>query len=101
MSDECISCFSSVCIIIVRSPDIGVVGARRDVWRLWQRPTIEAIFEDRFDTLIWEHNFGHGQQYLRVRNDFPRAMQILAQFQEHPDVPAVLRDQLLSWINAL
>jgi hypothetical protein len=38
---------------------------------------------------------------IRVQNDFPRAMTVLAQFLERPDVPVVLRDQLLSWVNAL
>jgi hypothetical protein len=36
-----------------------------------------------------------------VRNDFPRAITVLSQFLERPDVPAVLRDQLQSWVKAL
>ena len=38
---------------------------------------------------------------IRVRNDFPRAITVLTQFLERPDVPGVLRDQLLSWVKAL
>jgi hypothetical protein len=38
---------------------------------------------------------------IRVRNDFPRAITVLNHFLERPDVPAVLRDQLRSWVNAL
>ena len=38
---------------------------------------------------------------IRVRNDFPRAITVLTQFLERPDVPGVLRDQLLTWVKAL
>ena len=38
---------------------------------------------------------------IRVRNDFPRAITVLTQFLERPDVPGVLRAQLLSWVTAL
>jgi hypothetical protein len=38
---------------------------------------------------------------IRVRNDFPRAITVLEQFLERPDVPAELREQLLNWVQAL
>jgi hypothetical protein len=52
------------------------------MWRM-------GIFEDYLKLII------------RVRNDFPRAITVLTHFLERSDVPAVLRDQLQSWINAL
>ena len=63
---------------LLRSPDITAA----DMWLM-------GVFEDYLKIII------------RVRNDFPRAITVLTQFLERPDVPAVLRDQLLSWVNAL
>jgi hypothetical protein len=68
----------TTCEALLRSPDIRAA----DIWLM-------GVFEDYLKIII------------RVRNDFPRAMTVLAQFLERPDVPVVLRDQLLSWINAL
>ena len=62
----------------MRSPDIPAA----DIWLM-------GVFDDYLKIII------------RVRNDFPRAITVLAQFLERPDVPVVLRDQLLSWVNAL
>lgn len=67
--------------------------------------TCEALFRSTDITAADVWLMGVFEAYLkiviRVRNDFPRAMTVLAQFLERPDVPAVLRDQLLSWVNAL
>lgn len=68
----------NTCEALLRSP--GITAA--DMWLM-------GVFEDYLKIII------------RVRNDFPRAMTVLAQFLERPDVPAVLRDQLLNWVNAL
>jgi len=62
---------------ILRSPDIPAA----DIWLM-------GVFDDYLKIII------------RVRNDFPRAITVLTQFLERPDVPAVLRDQLRSWVNA-
>jgi hypothetical protein len=66
------------CEALLRSPDTTAT----DMWLM-------GVFEDYLKIII------------RVRNDFPRAITVLTQFLERPDVPAGLRDQLLSWINAL
>ena len=68
----------TTCEALLRSPDIPAAA----IWLM-------GVFDDYLKIII------------RVRNDFPRAMTVLAQFLERPDVPIVLRDQLLSWINAL
>src|SRR5215475_6120364 len=68
----------TTCEALLRSPDISAA----DIWLL-------GVFDDYLKIII------------RVRNDFPRAITVLTQFLERPDVPAVLRDQLLSWVNAL
>jgi hypothetical protein len=68
----------TTCEALLRSPDIRAA----DIWLM-------GVFEDYLNII------------LRVRNDFPRAMTVLTQFLERPDVPAVLCDQLRSWINAL
>jgi hypothetical protein len=68
----------TTCEALLRSPDITAA----DMWLM-------GVFEDYLKIII------------RVRNDFPRAITVLTQFLERPDVPAVLRDQLLSWVNAL
>ena len=68
----------TTCEALLRAPDIPAA----DMWLM-------GVFEDYLKIII------------RVRNDFPRAITVLTQFLERPDVPAVLRDQLLSWINAL
>ena len=50
-----------------------------------------------YQELNWE---GSLEDYLklsiRVRNAFPRAITVLANFLERPDVPALLREQLRS-----
>ena len=66
------------CEALFRSPAI----AASDMWLM-------GVFEDYLKISI------------RVRNDFPRAITVLNQFLERPDVPAVLREQLRSWIQAL
>jgi hypothetical protein len=68
----------NTCEALLRSPSITAA----DIWLM-------GVFEDYLKIII------------RVRNDFPRGMAVLAQFLQRPDVPAVLRDQLLSWVNAL
>ena len=68
----------TTCEAILRSPDIPAA----DIWLM-------GVFDDYLKIII------------RVRNDFPRAITVLTQFLERPDVPAVLRDQLRSWVNAL
>jgi hypothetical protein len=68
----------TTCEALLRAPGISAA----DIWLL-------GVFEDYLKISI------------RVRNDFPRAITILTQFLERPDVPAVLRDQLQSWVNAL
>ena len=68
----------TTCEALLRSPDIPAA----DIWLM-------GVFDDYLKIII------------RVRNDFPRAITVLTQFLERPDVPAVLRDQLLSWVNAL
>jgi hypothetical protein len=68
----------TTCEALLRSPDIPAA----DIWLM-------GVFDDYLKIII------------RVRNDFPRAITVLTQFLERPDVPAVLRDQLLSWINTL
>jgi hypothetical protein len=68
----------NTCEALLRSPSITAA----DIWLM-------GVFEDYLKIII------------RVRNDFPRGMAVLAQFLERPDVPAALRDQLLSWVNAL
>ena len=66
------------CEALLRSP--GTPAA--DLWLM-------GIFEDYLKIII------------RVRNDFPRAITTLEQFLTRPDVPAALRDQLVSWVQAL
>ena len=66
------------CEALLRSPVIPA----SDLWR-------SGVFEDYLKIII------------RVRNDFPRAITVLGQFRERPDVPAFLQDQLMSWVNAL
>jgi hypothetical protein len=66
------------CEALLRSPDITAA----DMWRM-------GIFEDYLKIIV------------RVRNDFPRAIAALEQFLTRPDVPAGLRDQLQSWVQAL
>ena len=68
----------TTCEAVLRAPDISAA----DIWLM-------GVFEDYLKIII------------RVRNDFPRAIMVLTQFLERPDVPAVLRDQLLNWVNAL
>ena len=68
----------TTCEALLRSPDTTAT----DMWLM-------GVFEDYLKIII------------RVRNDFPRAIMVLEQFLERPDVPAGLRDQLLSWMNAL
>jgi hypothetical protein len=68
----------TTCEALLRAPDI----AAADIWLM-------GVFEDYLKIII------------RVRNDFPRAITVLSQFLERPDVPAVLRDQLQSWVKAL
>ena len=68
----------NTCEALLRTPDIPVA----DMWLM-------GIFEDYLKLII------------RVRNDFPRAITVLTHFLDRSDVPAVLRDQLQSWINAL
>ena len=68
----------TTCEALLRSPDIPAA----DIWLM-------GVFEDYLKLII------------RVRNDFPRAITVLTQFLERPDVPAVLRVQLLNWGNAL
>ena len=63
---------------LLRSADLTAA----DIW-------LTGVFEDYLKVSI------------RVRNDFPRAVTVLTHFLERPDVPAVLRDQLQSWVNAL
>jgi hypothetical protein len=68
----------NTCEALLRAPDILAA----DMWLM-------GIFEDYLKLII------------RVRNDFPRAITVLTQFLARPDVPAVLRDPLRSWVNAL
>jgi len=68
----------TTCEAVLRAPDISAA----DIWLM-------GVFEDYLKIII------------RVRNDFPRAIMVLTQFLERPDVPAVLRGQLLNWVNAL
>jgi plasmid stabilization system protein ParE len=68
----------TTCEALLRSPDIPAA----DIWLM-------GVFENYLKLSI------------RVQNDFPRALTVLSQFLERPDVPAMLRDQLLSWVNAL
>jgi len=68
----------TTCETLLRSPDIPAADIG-----------LMGVFEDYLKISI------------RVRNDFPRALAVLTQFLERPDVPAALRDQLLSWVNAL
>jgi hypothetical protein len=68
----------TTCEALLRSPD----SKAADMWLM-------GVFEDYLKLSI------------RVRNDFPRAITVLTQFLERPDVPVALRDQLLSWISAL
>jgi hypothetical protein len=66
------------CEALFRSPDITAA----DIWLM-------GVFEDYL------------KMSIRVRNDFPRAITVLEQFLQRPDVPAELREQLLSWVQAL
>ncbi len=66
------------CEALLRSPVITAA----DMWLM-------GVFEDYLKISI------------RVRNDFPRAITVLEHFLERPDVPAELREQLLSWVQAL
>jgi hypothetical protein len=66
------------CEALLRSPNITAA----DIWLM-------DVFEDYLKVSI------------RVRNDFPRAITVLEQFLKRPDVPAELRAQLLSWVQAL
>jgi hypothetical protein len=68
----------TTCEALLRTPEVPAA----DMWLM-------GVFEDYLKVSI------------RVRNDFPRAITVLTQFLERPDVPAVLRDQLRSWVNAL
>ena len=68
----------TTCETLLRAPEIPAA----DMWLM-------GVFEDYLKLII------------RVRNDFPRAITVLTQFLERPDVPAVLRDQLLSWVKTL
>lgn len=63
---------------LLRSPDITAA----DIW-------LTGVFADYLKLI------------MRVRHDLPRAVAVLSQFLQRPDVPAALRDQLQSWINAL
>lgn len=66
------------CEALLRSPGITAP----DVWMM-------GVLEDYLKIII------------RVQHDFARAITVLTQFLQRPDVPVVLRDQLLSWVNAL
>jgi hypothetical protein len=66
------------CEALLRSTDITAA----DIWLM-------GVLEDYLKVVI------------RVQNSFPRALTTLAQFLARPDVPAALRDQLQSWVNAL
>lgn len=68
----------TTCEALLRATD----SIAADIW-------LTGVFEDYLKIII------------RVRNDFPRALTVLTQFLERPDVPAVLRDQLRSWMQAL
>ena len=68
----------TTCEALLRSAEIPAA----DIWLM-------GVFDDYLKLII------------RVRNDFPRAITVLTQFLERPDVPGVLRDQLLSWVKAL
>ena len=68
----------TTCEALLRSADIPAA----DIWLM-------GVFDDYLKIII------------RVRNDFPRAITVLTQFLERPDVPGVLRAQLLSWVKAL
>lgn len=68
----------TTCEALLRSPgvtaaDIGLMG----------------VFEDYLTLSV------------RVRNDFPRAITIFEVFLQRPDVPAFVRAQLVSWVEAL
>lgn len=68
----------STCEALLRASHVSAA----DIW-------LTGVFEDYLKIII------------RVRNDFPRAITVLSQFLERPDAPAVLRDQLRSWAQAL
>ena len=68
----------TTCEALLRSADIPAA----DIWLM-------GVFDDYLKIII------------RVRNDFPRAITVLTQFLERPDVPGVLRAQLLTWVKAL
>ena len=68
----------ATCEALVRAPGLSAA----EVW-------LTGVFEDYLKLVI------------RVRNDFPRAITTLEQFLTRPDVPASLRDQLVSWVQAL